>query len=265
MRYGVIADVHGNRQALVSTLDFLRGRGVDGVLCAGDIVGFGASPNECVELLVEAGAQSVAGNHELIVLGELTDERCGHRARSSLTWTREVLRDDVRRHLTTLPRELAVPGVTVTHGALGDPQEYVRSDASARAQLAALGRQDPGTELLVLGHTHRTWLFHEADGTVARRPGTHLLPPGRHLVNPGSVGQSRQRERTPRARCAVIDVQARRVDLHAVPYDVDACREDLRRAGLGEDHIHLVPHRVRDTLRDLRRSVRRVGARATSR
>src|SRR5437764_6702900 len=114
----------------------LRRAGVDAYICAGDLVGYGPHPNECVEVTAELSGLTVAGNHDLIALGVLSDDRCIPLARDSQRWTQDVLRDDVRAHLASLPRNVVVPGVVVAHGSLDDPQEYVRHDAQARRDRA---------------------------------------------------------------------------------------------------------------------------------
>ena len=88
MRYGVLADIHGNLHALRAALGALGREGVDRYLIAGDLVGYGPNPNECVELVAGLDAVCVAGNHDLIALDRLSDERCPELARQSLRWTR---------------------------------------------------------------------------------------------------------------------------------------------------------------------------------
>jgi predicted phosphodiesterase len=242
VRYGVLSDVHGNLAALRAAVDRLRRAGVDGWLCAGDVVGYGPQPNECVELLAELGARCVAGNHELLVLGRLPQDRAGRLARETTPWTRTALREDSRAWLAALPLALRVPGLTMAHGSLADPQRYVTQPARAAGEL-----RQATTRLLVLGHTHRPWLFHDTAGTLPLVPGrvTRLPPAGRLLLNPGSVGQSRQRERVPRARFLLLDVHRGEVELFAEPYDVRAARVALRAYGLPRACIHVPPGRLR--------------------
>ncbi len=79
--YGVLGDIHGNKEALAAVLEALHGRGVEQLLCVGDVVGYNADPDECALLLRAAGALSIAGNHDLIGTGRLGFERCSHNAR----------------------------------------------------------------------------------------------------------------------------------------------------------------------------------------
>jgi predicted phosphodiesterase len=242
MRYGVLADVHGNLPALTRAVEVLERDRVDAWLCAGDLVGYGPSPNECVALVRELGAACVAGNHDLIALGRLADDRCIRLARDSLRWTRAVLADEACDWLGELPLRLALPGgLVVAHGSLEDPSAYVTGCTEARGELDRLGALHPGSDLLLVGHTHLP-LACQSGGRPHEMPGEGWLPLApavAHLLNPGSVGQSR--ERSARARCMLLDVEARRARWYALPYDIRACRRELRRHGLRADSCHLRP------------------------
>lgn len=248
MRYGVIADVHGNLDALRPVLRAIDCENVDGYLVAGDLVGYGPHPNECVAAVAELAATCVAGNHDLIALGILSDDRCIELARHSLRWTRQILGADERAFLAALPRVATAPGgVRVAHGALDDPQEYTTAAGQALAQL---DRLDDGDRALVLGHTHRTLAYTRSAGRLPTR-GATALPPGETvLLNPGAVGQSR--ELRVRARFAVLDLDARQARFFAIPYDVGACRSALRRVGLSPRSCHLRPSLPRAAVRALR-------------
>ena len=244
MRIGVLSDIHANLFALQAALRRLKAEGVDSWVCAGDLVGYGPHPNECVETIAELDPVAVTGNHELLVLGAIPAQRAGRLARTSLTWTRDAIRDDVRSYLAALPRVAHAPGVVVAHGSLDDPEEYVRSGSQAAGQLSTLSSGHEHARLLVLGHTHRQWLFEEAAGTVvpAERASGRAFPlaaSSRFLINPGAVGQSRERESVPRARFALVDLDQDEVRFFAEPYDVKGCRAALRANGLSRDSIHV--------------------------
>ncbi len=218
MRYGIIADIHGNLQALEVALARLERAGVDGYLCAGDLVGYGAQPNECVGRVRELEAVTVAGNHDLIALERLPDDQCIPLARESLAWTRATLSQETRRYLAGLPAtEDPGSGVRMAHGSWEDPRCYVTRAEHADRELALIRELDPACRVLVLGHTHRSWLYGGGAGTTEIRFGEPLALPtlptlptlpaaGPVLLNPGSVGQSRDRE--PRARFALLDTAA---------------------------------------------------------
>ena len=193
-----------------------------------------------MERVAELDAVCVAGNHDLIVLGQLWDERCIPLARTSLAWTREVLRDDARAYLERLPRLVDAGRVVMAHGSLDDPSEYTRTPEQAVTQLGRLELEHPDAGILVVGHTHRPWACDEVGR--ARRPdeGEDLpLPRGRLLLNPGAVGQSR--ELRVRARYLLLDLEQDVAQFRAVRYDTTACREALRANGLSPRSNHLRP------------------------
>lgn len=246
MRMGLLSDVHANWPALQAVLRRLDELGVDRVVVAGDIVGYGGQPNECVNALAEAGAECVAGNHELYLLDRLPDTRFQARARESLEVNRRLVTADVREFLAALPLRLRIGGVLVTHGSLDSAEEYVRGEARALEQLERLSAESPGADTLVLGHTHRQACVLAGRGAVRVRGRVDVSGVPR-LLNPGSVGQSRQRERRPRARFAVYDDAAGRVEFRHTDYDVAAGLEAVRRLGLPERNLHAPPrvrHRV---------------------
>lgn len=238
-RVGLLADVHANLPALEAALGELRRRRVRDVVVAGDLVGYGAQPNECLTALAEAGAVCVLGNHDLCVLGVLTPDRLPGFAREAAARTRHVLGREEWAYLAAQPRSRRHGGLLVAHGSPDDPEEYVRDAPRARELLASLPSRAPGSDTLVLGHTHRQWVV---TGEAVRH-GTGALPLGDapRLVNPGSTGQSRARERSPRVRLGVLDPAARGVEQLAIPYDVEAARRALRAWGLPDVCLHAPP------------------------
>jgi predicted phosphodiesterase len=237
MRYGVAADVHGNLPALLAVLEALHEARVDRILCPGDVVGYGPHPDACAQALYDADALVVAGNHDLMAIGELPIGNTSRIVRRTIEWTRGAISDATRSWLAGLPLELQTEdGVVMTHGGLGgDTERYVRNEADAEVQLATLAAEWPGARGLLIGHTHL--------------PMEHSAPDGRWLLNPGSVGQSR--EHSPVARALVFDAEtgpssADFIELH---YDVGSTRRELRAEGLPPHACHLAPGRVAEIRR----------------
>jgi predicted phosphodiesterase len=258
VRIGLLSDVHANLFALRAAIARLRAERVDAWVCAGDLVGYGPHPNECVETIAELEPTCVAGNHELMLLDALPDTRAGWLARRTIAWTRDVVRADVRSYLAGLPRTATVAGMVVAHGSPDDPEEYVRSTDRAGELLRSIR----DGHHLVLGHTHHPWLFRADVGSrfpVADEPpgsaGLSLPADARHLVNPGAVGQSRERESTPMARFAMVDLAASHVRFFAEPYDAAGTRAALRARRLPPDAIHVRPGPVATVSRRARRLV----------
>lgn len=252
--YGVLADIHGNAHALRAVLAEARRLGVNDFLIAGDLVGYGPEPNTCVELVAELGATCVAGNHDLIVLGRLSDERCIDLARESLHWTRSVLSPDASAFLAGLPLHAeAAPGIVMAHGSLQDPQAYVSTAALAARELERLGAAGVGARTLILGHTHRPLAYSATRGLLRTRGTLALGPTEAALLNPGAVGQSR--EWRLRARLLILDARARRATFTSVSYDDAGCRRALERAGLSPTSHHLRPSPVRLAARTIKREI----------
>jgi len=256
MRYGLISDIHANLPALEAALKVLERVDVDEYLCAGDLVGYGPMPNECVARIAELQATCVAGNHDLIALGLPPDDGVSNLARESLRWTQAELSEESKRYLEALPAVVTTgSGVVIAHGSLDDPGEYVRDEVQRCEQLRLLEADHPDARFLVLGHTHRSAIQGAERGTVPLRwkRSVNLTPRERYLFNPGSVGQSRQR--TARSRFMVLDLARGRATFYAVRYDVGACRRALRERGLPSWSFHTRPVRWRRWAGVLRRSL----------
>lgn len=270
MRYGIISDIHGNLPALRVALAELRSQGIDGLLCMGDIVGYGPWPNECVAEVATQGAVCVAGNQDLMVVDRLPDVRMSDHARLILDWTSTVLDPDAAAYLRALPSQAGVePGLRLAHGSLEDPERYIFRVQDAAQQLKELKKVDPAAKILLLGHTHKAMLYGQLTGMRKFTPRQPIdLVGGSHLLNPGSVGQSR--ERKPWARAAVLDLDLEQVTFYALDYDLELCRKELMRLGLPPGACHAPPslvslgHRFADrlarrALRSLRRSEGKAG------
>jgi predicted phosphodiesterase len=261
MRYGVLADIHGNLHALRAALSALGREGVDRYLIAGDLVGYGPNPNECVELVAGLDAVCVAGNHDLIALDLLSDDRCPELARRSLRWTRSVLTDEARAFLASLPLRATAPGgIVMAHGSLDDPQEYTRRPQEAVSQLTKLSQDGRDAHILILGHTHRSWAFALSSGAMPTRKPISVQGGDPVLLNPGGVGQSRSWELRARARFLMLDLEPGLATFFVIPYELDLCRAALKRAGLSPRSCHIRPSPLDKGRRALRKATRSAGA-----
>ncbi len=209
MRLGVISDVHANRVALHTVLDDMPP--VDGLVCAGDVVGYNPWPAECVAAIRERDVPTVMGNHDRAVSSG-SAFRFNSMAGAGVQYAREALDDDTIDWLSALPevRHVADGRVKVVHGHPEDVDHYTYPDEFGPDLL-------DGEDVLVLGHTHVQ--AHEAydEGIV---------------MNPGSVGQPRDGD--PRAAYAILDLDEMTVDEHRVEYDIDAVVDAVEEADLPE-------------------------------
>jgi hypothetical protein len=133
MRVAVISDVHANYHALEAALTEIDAANVDAVWCLGDTVGYGPRPNECCDLVSDRADYCLVGNHDLVVLGELSVNEFNDEAAAAAIWTAEVLTSESRRFLASLKPLGAVDGVDLFHGSARDP---VWNTCSRRKRLA---------------------------------------------------------------------------------------------------------------------------------
>lgn len=236
MRYAVISDIHANLEALTATLSLIDRIGVDRTICLGDIVGYHANPNECIELLRERRIETLAGNHDRAAAGLIDPSDFGEIAARAIRWTRAVLTRDNAAYLASLPLTLSIDDFVAVHGGWAPrPNERIHLSTPERAKrnLETLERRHAAT-LGFFGHTHIPIAYElEASSKgVARRPGPslRLLPKRAYIVNPGSVGQSRDGD--PRASFVLYDRHERALGWHRISYDRDSCFRKAREAGL---------------------------------
>jgi diadenosine tetraphosphatase ApaH/serine/threonine PP2A family protein phosphatase len=226
MRAAVISDVHGNLAALEAVLAAIDARAPDELWCLGDLVGYGARPNECCTTVRRRSAICLAGNHDLAVRGTIDLIEFSGDAGVAARWTREVLTSESRAYLDTLEPSGAAHGVELFHGSAYDPVwEYVLSDDAAALTLALT--ESP---VVLVGHSHVALHISSTGGGLAP-DGTRIeLGRARHLLNPGSVGQPRDGD--PRAAWLELDLDAATAGFHRVQYDVERTQAEIRAAGL---------------------------------
>lgn len=236
-RFGLVADVHSNFQALEATLQWLDERGVETVYCLGDVVGYGGDPAACVARVRERCASTVRGNHDVAVVDPGLRSWFNPHARAAIERQAELLGEREREWLSSLPTtvDLDEAGVALTHSGFADPEafEYVTSAGHARVEIAAL--EDRGRRWGFYAHTHVPAGYRRApDGVeTLTLPATGELPldeEGPYLVNPGAVGQPRDRD--PRAGCAIFEVPAGRLELVRLEYDVRSAQRAIRESGM---------------------------------
>lgn len=229
MRYAILSDIHGNLEALRAVLADAADR-ADAVLCLGDVVGYGADPDPCIELVAARCLVVVAGNHEYAVAARLDLEWFNPYARAAAEWTRARLDDDACAWLAALPLVGEVGDATLVHASPSHPEDwdYLLEAEDGYAAFPAFA-----TRLCFVGHSHVPAVW--AQGSWGREhekgPVEIVIEAGcRYVVNVGSVGQPRDRDA--RAAYVLWDVEGRRVTLRRVPYDVARARQKILDAGL---------------------------------
>ncbi len=271
MRALILSDIHGNLEALEAVLAAAAsGSGYEQLWNLGDMVGYGASPNQVLDRIRPLSTLVVRGNHDRACCGLTSPNAFNPVARAAALWTRAELTTTNLEWLTKLPQGPVLPsleGVACVHGSPLDEDQYILTMRDAWLPL-----QQSASAITFFGHTHLQGGFSQREqdwhelrphypGAIDPRnpasrqpnprnsnpnfdprnpdprnqPATWVLPllPGtRHLINPGSVGQPRDHDW--RAAFAVLDTADTTITFHRVPYDVVASQGRILMAGLPE-------------------------------
>ena len=245
MRALILSDIHANLEALNAVL--AAAGEWDALWNLGDMVGYGASPNEVLDVIRPLSTLTVRGNHDRVCSGLTSSLAFNPTARKAALWTLEALRPDNLVWLRTLPQgplqpEVGTPGdveVTLAHGSPLNEDQYIMNMRDAWAPL-----QQMTTAITFVGHTHIQGGFSQKEHNWHElRPRFHSrneaetwtmpIPPGtRNLINPGSVGQPRDYDW--RAAFAVYDSEACEIVYHRAPYDVRRAQGRILMARLPE-------------------------------
>jgi diadenosine tetraphosphatase ApaH/serine/threonine PP2A family protein phosphatase len=227
----IVSDIHGNRHAFEAVLADVANSDARELWCLGDIVGYGADPNDCCALARENVAVCLSGNHDLAVTGALPLDEFSHGAALAARWTQQVLADEHADWLRSLSPQGSEDGVALYHASPRDPVwEYVLSTLLAELCLDAAPER-----VCLVGHSHVALSFVRPDGEAAtgdtRRAGDALdLSTGEWLANPGSVGQPRDGD--PRAAWLLLDTDDWRAEWRRTKYDIAGAAASIRAARL---------------------------------
>ncbi len=231
MKTAVLSDIHSNLEALRAVLDDAETWGAKNFLVVGDIVGYGASANECVSIIADLGADSVAGNHDWGVIEKTSIDYFNHAAQSAVLWTREILSHSSRCFLKTLPLTRTSGGIALAHANFVKPDgwEYVFTIFHAAKQFEALP-----SNIGVIGHSHQPFAVRcSAEAGVPEQVDSEEVSwdeDGLLLINAGSVGQPRDGD--PRACYLRVYHEEKSIKFTRVGYDIPSAQEKIINAGL---------------------------------
>jgi predicted phosphodiesterase len=234
MRIAVLADIHANLTAFEAVLaDVEKCGGADEIWCAGDIIGYGPDPHECIALLRKVCKVCVAGNHDLAAAGLIDTSDFNPAAAAANRWTAQQLTPEDTDFIKCLPLMVERGDFTIVHGSPRDPVwEYLFSVEEAAKSLDCFR-----TPYGLVGHTHASCVFKFGRSGKVRmstpEDGTEIkLGEERLIINPGGVGQPR--DSNPRASYGMIDTDCRTFTLRRVPYDIPSVQARMRERGLPE-------------------------------
>jgi putative phosphoesterase len=243
MRYAGISDIHGNLEALDAVLDDISQKDIDKILCCGDIAGYGANPNECVEKIIENDVICVKGNHDAASVGEDSLLRYNSLAREALIWTRDELTDENKMFLRNNPMVHKEENILMVHGSLYHPQKfnYVFDEFEVKDLIVA-GRKVSNWDICLIGHSHQPKVVKVKDkeNLSLREDISYFkladlefgleLGDYKHVVNVGSVGQPR--DGNWRSCYFIYDSDTQKLEYHRVEYELAKAQRKIMDVGL---------------------------------
>ena len=236
MKIALLSDIHSNLEAFEQVLDSLKEEKVQHYVFLGDLVGYGASPKACIQLLQElirdTGCRCIAGNHDYAVCGLTPFDTYATHARESITWTKDQLNEPEMEFLRKLPLvqdiDLGSVHFTIAHANLSCPEEwgYIWDIDDADLSFQMLQNQ-----ICFIGHSHKPIVFTSGDIVDWFILDEIRIADGvKYLINVGSVGQPR--DGNPKASYAVYDTDKKMVRIQRVDYDVKKAQSKIIHAGL---------------------------------
>ena len=227
----IISDIHGNLEALEAVLEDARREGATGIICLGDVVGYGADPNACLERVTEVARATVLGNHDEAAYDISTAENFNDVAKTAIQWTKEQLSSDNLEVLRDLGYDHVEGEARFVHASPHDPYawHYILTEQEAWDAFEAFPEK-----LCFVGHSHVPLrvLLKAGRLVVEDAEVLELADDDRALINVGSVGQPRDGDW--RASYALFDPATNRVVARRVEYDRPTAARKILEAGLPE-------------------------------
>jgi predicted phosphodiesterase len=242
MRIAFISDIHANLEALEAVFKDIDTQSIDEVICLGDIVGYGANPNECVEMVRQRSSTILLGNHDAAAVNLLATHHFNSHAKIAIEWTAGTLKADVRTFLLSLPLYLTRDMLTLVHSTPYEPNMwyYITS-----LEEAAFNFQYFDTTVCLVGHTHIPIVIvldKQKEVFVHQNPEINLklMAGSRLLINVGSVGQPR--DRNPLSCYAILDTETGDFSYNRVSYNIEKTQAKMKKIKMPEFLIN----RLRD-------------------
>src|SRR6266705_2340372 len=228
MRFAIFSDVHANLEALEAVLADARARKCTRFVCLGDVVGYNASPGECVQRVRELDCPVVKGNHDEAASRLSPPGDFNEIAERAIAWTRDHLTDQDKEWLRGLALQTRVHDFTIVHATLDTPEQwgYVFNNLDAAASFTY-----QHTTVCFFGHTHVPMAFVRDDGVQRQRIDKLRIDPSKkYFINTGSVGQPRDADW--RAAYCIYHIEGAVVEQRRVKYDLATAQKKIIDAGL---------------------------------
>ena len=237
MRIGIFSDVHANIEAMSAVADAFKSERIDKYVCIGDVVGYGASPNECCDLIRKLAAFTILGNHDAAVAGRMDYSYYYDAARQALDLHARQLSTENMAWLKNLPYEVREGEITFCHGSPINLEEF-EYIFSVEQATRCLDIWDDLGSVTFIGHSHLCKSFALTREEVFEVVATKFVirPEHRYIISVGSVGQPRDYDN--RASWVLYDTDSREFQFRRVEYDIEAAAQKIFDAHLERNFGH---------------------------
>ena len=232
MKIALISDIHSNLEALQAVKEDIEKKGFDEIYCLGDIVGYGANPNECIEMVRTMCKACIMGNHDHACIGSTSIEMFNPYAKLAVKWTMEHMSEESTNFLKSLNFIYKLDHKTMlVHSSPFEPDKwnYILSEYDALIAFSCLNSE----QLVFIGHSHQPLLFFESQNQDIHYSIINSLTldkQQRYIVNIGSVGQPR--DLNPKSCYVGIDTEENTVEYYRIGYDIETAVKKIIDAGL---------------------------------
>ncbi|MEM7816793.1 MAG: metallophosphoesterase family protein [Candidatus Aenigmatarchaeota archaeon] len=236
MIYGIFSDVHSNLEAFEIVLNFYKKEKIEHFIFLGDIVGYGANPKEVISLLKKINSIYIAGNHDWATIDKLDLRYFNIYAKEAIVWTKSILEEEDLLFLNTFSLVYEGENFYCVHSSLDIPSQfkYISEPNEAWSNFSLMKK-----EILFIGHTHRTEIYHLDNDTLyyynintilKNKEAKFFLKEGKYIVNVGSVGQPRDGDH--RASLCIYDSVEKMLTFKRLEYNIKKASEKILKKGL---------------------------------
>ena len=230
MRIAIISDIHSNLEALNAVLDYTKTEHIDEYICTGDIVGYGANPNECIDIVKELTNRIVAGNHDFGVCNLTDTSYFNNVAKKAIEWTKKEIKNENMDFLKSLPLIIEYKNMLFVHSAPSSPARwnYILSMFDAMNEFNFF--ENP---LCFVGHSHQPVIFsinYDCEIGTSVENSITLNKKKRYIINSGSVGQPR--DGNPKASFLIYDTDKKSITISRISYDIKKAQRKIIEVGL---------------------------------
>lgn len=243
MKFGIFSDIHSNYDAFLEVLKIYEKEKIDRFICAGDIIGYGAEPDECIEKLKELNVLCVMGNHEYALKNEKYIQYFNDAAYLSIKWHSKNMSDNSKNYITNIPFHLKESIFEICHGSAFEPEEFhylfLPEDYIKNFKYFE-------SKVLIIGHTHvpDVFYFDETKKTFGQITGSEFILEKdlKYIINVGSVGQPRDKD--PRACFCIYDDSENVFKIKRIEYDIKKSAKKIIEANLPEVLAHRLEYGI---------------------